>query len=109
MKSPLVRFLASLVKDVVLILQTTYRSIEPQSKPTSIRISISKPVDDQWAKWFHRTFLAPVTGFGRACLIPNLSYLSETAASLLDRRLSTDIVPRTGLARLSSPSFFYDW
>jgi phosphatidylinositol 4-kinase type 2 len=47
--------------------------------------------------------------FGRACLIPQLSYLSEAAASLLDRRLELHIVPRTECVSLSSPAFFYDW
>ncbi|KAF5385849.1 hypothetical protein D9615_002528 [Tricholomella constricta] len=47
--------------------------------------------------------------FGRACLIPNLSYISEAAASLLDDRLFLHIVPPTQLVSLSSPAFFYDW
>lgn len=47
--------------------------------------------------------------FGRACLIPQLSYLSEAAASLMDRRLESHIVPRTDVVNLSSPAFFYDW
>ena len=37
------------------------------------------------------------------------SYISEAAASLLDERLSLNIVPRTQLVSLSSPAFFYDW
>ncbi len=37
------------------------------------------------------------------------SYVSEAAASLLDERLSLNIVPRTQLVSLSSPAFFYDW
>ena len=42
-------------------------------------------------------------------MIPNLSYISEAAASVLDDRLQLGIVPRTGLVELSSPSFFYEW
>lgn len=42
-------------------------------------------------------------------MIPNLSYLSESAASLLDRRLDTYIVPRTEVVSLSSTAFYYDW
>ncbi|KAJ2922720.1 hypothetical protein H1R20_g14346, partial [Candolleomyces eurysporus] len=63
---------------------------------------------DQTTKWLHRQFrwLIP---FGRACLIPNLSYISEAAASLLDTRLDLHIVPPTKLVSLSSPAFFYDW
>jgi hypothetical protein len=54
--------------------------------------------------------LSPINGdFGRACLIPNLSYLSEAGASLLDHALGTHIVPYTDLASFSSPSFCYDW
>ncbi|KAJ3570961.1 hypothetical protein NP233_g4066 [Leucocoprinus birnbaumii] len=37
------------------------------------------------------------------------SYISEAAASLLDRRLELYIVPPTYLVSLSSTAFFYDW
>ncbi|KAH0827621.1 phosphatidylinositol 3 and 4-kinase-domain-containing protein [Lanmaoa asiatica] len=37
------------------------------------------------------------------------SYISEAAASLLDERLSLNIVPCTQLVSLSSQAFFYDW
>jgi len=47
--------------------------------------------------------------FTFSSLIPNLSYLSEAAASLLDRRLQTLIVPRTEVISISSPTFFYSW
>ncbi|KAF8678123.1 Phosphatidylinositol 3- and 4-kinase [Rhizoctonia solani] len=50
-----------------------------------------------------------ILGFGRSCLIPNLSYISEAGASLLDTRLSLHIVPHTELASFASPAFFYDW
>jgi len=64
-------------------------------------------MNPKWTKWAHRVFLAPlIGGFGRGCLIPNLSYLSEAAASLLDRRLQTFIVPRTEVISISSPTFF---
>lgn len=42
-------------------------------------------------------------------MIPNFSALSEAGASLVDRRLGTYIVPRTEIASLASPAFFYDW
>ncbi|KAJ4002015.1 phosphatidylinositol 3 and 4-kinase-domain-containing protein [Lentinula boryana] len=79
-------------------------------------VAVFKPKDEEpygrlnpkTTKWLHRQFrwLIP---FGRACLIPNLSYISEAAASLLDSRLQLYIVPPTQLASLSSPAFFYDW
>ncbi|KAH9814811.1 phosphatidylinositol 3 and 4-kinase-domain-containing protein [Melampsora americana] len=81
-------------------------------------VGIFKPKDEEpygamnpkWTKWFHRVLLAPlIGGFGRSCLIPNLSYLSEAAASLLDRRLEAYIVPRTEVVHISSPTFFYSW
>lgn len=66
-------------------------------------------LNPKWSKWFHRNLLAPFFGFGRACLLPNFSYLSEAGASMLDTRLNLYIVPPTTLATLSSPAFFYDW
>lgn len=79
-------------------------------------VAVFKPKDEEpygrlnpkTTKWLHRQFrwLIP---FGRSCLIPNLSYVSEAAASLLDERLALNIVPRTQLVSLSSPAFFYDW
>ncbi|CAL1707082.1 unnamed protein product [Somion occarium] len=79
-------------------------------------VAVFKPKDEEpygnlnpkTTKWLHRQFRW-VIPFGRACLIPNLSYISEAAASLLDRRLNLYIVPRTELVSLSSPAFFYDW
>lgn len=79
-------------------------------------VAVFKPKDEEpygrlnpkTTKWLHRQFrwLIP---FGRACLIPNLSYISEAAASLLDDRLNLNIVPKTQLVSFSSPAFFYDW
>ena len=42
-------------------------------------------------------------------LIPNLSYISEAAACLLDRQLGTYMVPYTDVVRLSSKAFHYDY
>ncbi|CDU25858.1 related to LSB6-Phosphatidylinositol 4-kinase [Sporisorium scitamineum] len=44
---------------------------------------------------------------GRPCLVPNFSYLSEVGASYLDARLALEMVPRTELVELSSPTFHY--
>ncbi|KAF8993668.1 phosphatidylinositol 3 and 4-kinase-domain-containing protein [Cyathus striatus] len=79
-------------------------------------VAVFKPKDEEpygrlnpkTTKWIHRQFRW-IIPFGRACLIPNLSYISEAAASLLDQRLDLHIVPPTQLVSLSSPAFFYDW
>ncbi|CAB4485190.1 uncharacterized protein OCT59_004000 [Rhizophagus irregularis] len=63
-------------------------------------------LNPKWTKWIHRN-LFPCF-FGRSCLIPNLGYISESAASLLDKRLLLNIVPVTEVTRISSPSFHYD-
>lgn len=78
-------------------------------------VGVFKPKDEEpyasrnpkWTKWIHRN-LFPCF-FGRACLIPNLSYVSEAAAYTLDQRLRTNIVPYTDIVYLSSKSFHYDF
>lgn len=78
-------------------------------------VGVFKPKDEEpyasrnpkWTKWIHRN-LFPCF-FGRACLIPNLSYVSEAAAYVLDVRLQTHLVPYTDIVYLSSKSFFYDF
>ncbi|KAI9793803.1 MAG: phosphatidyl inositol kinase [Piccolia ochrophora] len=78
-------------------------------------VGVFKPKDEEpyasrnpkWTKWIHRN-LFPCC-FGRACLIPNLSYISEAAAHVLDSRLRTDLVPYTDIVYLSSKSFHYDF
>ena len=78
-------------------------------------VGVFKPKDEEpyasrnpkWTKWIHRN-LFPCF-FGRACLIPNLSYVSEAAAYVLDSRLRTNLVPYTDIVYLSSKSFFYDY
>lgn len=67
-------------------------------------------------KWAHKTFCPCM--FGRSCLIPNSGYISEAAASIVDRRLGEctynvderlgiNIVPRTEIISLASPTFHY--
>ena len=78
-------------------------------------VGVFKPKDEEpyasrnpkWTKWLHRN-LFPCF-FGRACLIPNLSYVSEAAAYVLDTRLRTNLVPYTDIVYLSSKSFHYDF
>ncbi|KAK4948625.1 Phosphatidylinositol 4-kinase LSB6 [Elasticomyces elasticus] len=78
-------------------------------------VGVFKPKDEEpyasrnpkWTKWLHRN-LFPFA-FGRACLIPNLSYVSEAAAYTLDVQLRAYLVPYTDVVWLSSRSFFYDF
>lgn len=78
-------------------------------------VGVFKPKDEEpyasknpkWTKWIHRN-LFPFF-FGRACLIPNLSYISEAAAYVLDSQLRTNLVPYTDVVSLSSKSFHYDF
>ncbi|KAG8528535.1 uncharacterized protein KY384_007453 [Bacidia gigantensis] len=78
-------------------------------------VGVFKPKDEEpyasrnpkWTKWIHRN-LFPCF-FGRACLIPNLSYVSEAAAYVLDSRLRTNLVPYTDIVYLSSKSFHHDF
>ncbi|KAI8900810.1 phosphatidylinositol 3 and 4-kinase-domain-containing protein [Globomyces pollinis-pini] len=64
-------------------------------------------LNPKWTKWLHRNLLPCC--FGRSCIIPNLGYISEAAASYVDRRLGLNIVPRTEIVYLSSPSFHYSF
>jgi hypothetical protein len=76
-------------------------------------VGIFKPKNEEpygknnpkWSKWIQRN-LFPCF-FGRGCLVPNLGYISEAAASYVDRRLHLNIVPRTEIVSLASPSFYY--
>uniref|UniRef100_A0A915E820 Phosphatidylinositol 4-kinase type 2 n=1 Tax=Ditylenchus dipsaci TaxID=166011 RepID=A0A915E820_9BILA len=76
-------------------------------------LAVFKPRDEEpfadlnpkWPKFFQRILC--FCCFGRACLIPNHGYLSETAASLVDSRLHFNIVPKTRIVKLMSPTFFY--
>jgi phosphatidylinositol 4-kinase type 2 len=78
-------------------------------------VGVFKPKDEEpyaagnpkWNKWIHRN-LFPCF-FGRSCLIPNLSYVSEAAAYTLDCQLRTNLVPYTDIVHLSSKSFHYDY
>lgn len=78
-------------------------------------VGVFKPKDEEpyasrnpkWTKWIHRN-LFPFF-FGRACLIPNLSYVSEAAAYILDEQLQCGLVPYTDIVPFSSKSFHYDY
>ncbi|KAJ5720533.1 uncharacterized protein N7483_008467 [Penicillium malachiteum] len=90
---------------VVILLETPKGKIVGVFKPKDEEPYASR--NPKWTKWIHRN-LFPCF-FGRACLIPNLSYVSEAAAYVLDARLRTNLVPYTDIAYLSSKSFFYDF
>ncbi|SCU83162.1 LADA_0C09912g1_1 [Lachancea dasiensis] len=62
------------------------------------------PLSPKWTKWAHRTFFPCF--FGRSCLIPNLGYVSESAASVLDELLGTNLVPHTEIVTLMSKNFY---
>lgn len=65
------------------------------------------PLSPKWTKWLHRN-LFPCF-FGRSCLIPNLGYICESAASLLDKQLQSYIVPYTDVVAFSSDAFYYSF
>ncbi|KAI5953715.1 LSB6 [Candida jiufengensis] len=65
------------------------------------------PLSPKWTKWLHRTFFPCF--FGRSCLIPNLGYISEAAASVLDQQLQSYIVPYTDIIELRAPTFYYSF
>ncbi|SCU77655.1 LAFA_0A02740g1_1 [Lachancea sp. 'fantastica'] len=78
----------------------------------SIPVGVFKPKDEEpygplspkWSKWAHRTFFPCF--FGRSCLIPNLGYVCEAAASVLDELLGTRLVPHTEIVSLMSKNFY---
>lgn len=41
--------------------------------------------------------------------MPNVGYVSEAAASIVDRHFKLKIVPRTEIVELASPSFYYGY
>lgn len=63
-------------------------------------------LNPKWTKWMHKT-CCPCC-FGRSCLIPNQGYMSEAGASLVDDKLGLNIVPKTKVVRLVSPTFNYN-
>lgn len=65
--------------------------------PNGDFLAVFKPKDEEpfaslnpkWPKFFQRILC--FCCFGRACLIPNNGYLSETAASVVDEYLKVDL------------------
>ena len=62
-------------------------------------------MNPRWSKWLQR-WCCPCT-FGRGCLLTNQGCYSEAAASAVDRHFRINIVPRTEVVELASPSFHY--
>lgn len=62
-------------------------------------------MNPKWSKCLQR-ICCPCT-FGRSCLPTNQGYCTEVAASVVDRYFRINVVPRTEVAELSSPSFHY--
>lgn len=82
----------------------------PQASATTT-VAVFKPKDEEPYGNLNpkRQFLRKYFwwAMGRPCLIPNFSYLSEVGASYLDSRLALEMVPRTELVELASPTFHY--
>ena len=78
-------------------------------------IAVYKPSDEEpyseynpkLIKMLHRT-CSPCL-FGRSCLMPNVGFISEVAASVVDRHFGLGIVPRTEIVELTSPTFNYGY
>ncbi|XP_012687689.2 phosphatidylinositol 4-kinase type 2-alpha-like [Clupea harengus] len=62
-------------------------------------------LNPKWTKWIQK--LCCPCFFGRDCLVLNQGYLSEAGASLVDQRLSLNIVPKTKVVYLASETFHY--
>jgi phosphatidylinositol 4-kinase type 2 len=109
-----VRTAIEMEKHPILITQGSSGSYFARNTQGKV-VGVFKPKDEEpyasrnpkWTKWIHRN-LFPFF-FGRACLIPNLSYISEAAAYVLDTQLRTNLVPYTDIVGLSSKSFHYDF
>lgn len=63
------------------------------------------PRNPKWTKWFQK-HLSPCC-FGRSCLLENQGYLSEAGGSLVDEKFGLNVVPKTKVVWLASPTFSY--
>eukprot|EP00045_Choanoeca_perplexa_P010688 m.109941 g.109941 ORF g.109941 m.109941 type:complete len:432 (+) comp15358_c0_seq1:172-1467(+) len=95
-----------------LIVQGSSGSYFCRNKDNEI-VGVFKPKDEEpygelnpkWGKWIQRNFCCCM--YGRDCLLRNAGYLSEAGASLVDRCLELNVVPKTKVVRLTSTAFFY--
>ena len=83
------------------------------SSRDNVKIGVFKPRDEEpygdsnpkLPKRIQRTLFPCM--FGRSCLLSNIGFISEAAASVVDRLTGLDIVPLTGLAEFYSSTFSY--
>ncbi|GAV04262.1 hypothetical protein RvY_14570 [Ramazzottius varieornatus] len=81
--------------------------------PEGVILGIFKPKNEEPYGKMNPKFLKLVQRclcpwcFGRGCLVPNQGYLSEAGAFLVDEKLQLNIVPKTRIVFLASPSFNY--
>lgn len=64
-------------------------------------------MNPRWSKWFQRVCCP--CAFGRSCLTNNQGYVSEAAASIVDRHFRLNVVPRTEVVELAAPCFHYGY
>nr|CAG8493188.1 8407_t:CDS:2 [Entrophospora candida] len=62
-----------------------------------------------WHAFFHSFYFTRIVNYAFYDSIPNLGYISEAATSPLVHQLQLNIVPKTEVVWLSSPSFHYDY
>ncbi|CAJ0637396.1 9485_t:CDS:2 [Entrophospora sp. SA101] len=62
-----------------------------------------------WHAFFHSFYFTRIVNYAFYNSIPNLDYISEAATSPLVHQLQLNIVPKTEVVWLSSPSFHYDY
>uniref|UniRef100_A0A1I8BX16 Phosphatidylinositol 4-kinase type 2 n=1 Tax=Meloidogyne hapla TaxID=6305 RepID=A0A1I8BX16_MELHA len=114
-------FAAKLIEAVQAINQGIYPELISEGSSGSYlvknlgkeKIAVFKPKDEEpygslnpkFMKWIQR--MCSPCCFGRSCLVPNQGYLCEAGASLVDQKLSLNIVPKTAVVSLSSPTFNY--
>lgn len=76
-------------------------------------LGVFKPKDEEpysnmnpkWTKWIHRS-CCPCC-FGRSCIMVGAGFLSEAAASAVDRFLGLGLVPRTEIVQLGASTLHY--
>ena len=104
-------YFVRIISDLPDLTDSSAAPPSPPSQRSLTTVAVFKPKDEEPygnlnpKRQFLRKYLW--WAMGRPCLIPNFSYLSEVGASYLDSRLALEMVPRTELVELSSPSFHY--